>query len=226
MKRIILYFLPVLLMACGGGGDLPDVGPVISKDRIDVPLNLQLLGDGQETELKITANCSWTISNVADWLTVTPTSGNNSETVKVSAGKNSTGKERTTTLTIRGGNAPERSVVVTQAKGTEDPIAKTLSTNTTSLSFNASGESKSFTISSNTSWRVSKPEWCALSKSSGTGNDDITVTAVENPNKEQRTGQIIVSGEGVSSVTITITQDAKDSTHSGEPGIGDNQPPQ
>ncbi|MBQ8486276.1 MAG: BACON domain-containing protein [Prevotella sp.] len=228
MKKYLWHCVAAVLMAaCGGDGDGPGTDrPVISTDFMNVPPNLQLLGDGQETELRISANCNWSISYFALWLTVTPSSGSNTATVKVSAGKNSTGAERSATLAIRGGNAPERSVVVTQSKGSEEPVAKTLATNTTSLSFEAKGETKSFTISSNTSWTVSKPDWCTLSVSSGTGNGEVTVTAAENTVKEQRTGQIIITGEGVNSVSIALTQKAKETSNSEEPGAGDNQPPQ
>ena len=202
-KYFWLFIVSLIFVACGSsGGDDPDT-PVISKDYINVTPNLQLLGDGQETELKITANCAWTISYSASWLTVTPSSGNNNENVKVSAGKNSSGEERTATLTIKGGNAPTRTVVVTQAKGTEDPR---LSVNQSLLDFDWKSETKTFTITSNVTWTISKPEWCSISKISGRGNDEITVTTSENPNKEQRTGEIVINGEGVSAITITITQ--------------------
>lgn len=210
MIRYIWFgIVTLLLMACGGG-DGSGEEPFVSKDYINVAPNLQLLGDGQETELKITANCSWKISNPASWLTVTPSSGTNNETVRVSAGKNSTGEDRTAILTIQGGNAPTRSVVVSQSKGSEDPIVKTLSTNLSSLSFEAKEGSKTFTISSNTNWTISKPDWCTLSSSSGNGNADIVVTASDNPSKEQRSGQIVISGEGLSSVTISVSQKGKD----------------
>lgn len=221
-KNIWICLLAILLVACD---KIDGTEPIVSKAYINVTPNLILLGDGQETELKVTANCSWSISYSASWLTVTPSSGSNSENVKVSAGKNSTGQERSVTLTVQGGNAPARSVVVTQGKGTEDPIVKTLTTNTTSLSFEAKEESKSFTINSNTSWTISKPEWCVVSASSGTGNADVVVTTADNPNKEQRTGQIVISGEGVSSITISVSQKGKDTTNSQEPGPNDNQPP-
>lgn len=227
MKKVLwFYIVSLLLVACGGGDEPGGDDPVISKDYINVSPNLQLLGDGQEAELKITANCRWSISYSAEWLTVTPSSGTNNETVKVSAGKNSTGRDRSVTLTIQGGNAPSRSVVVTQARASEDIETRTLTTNTTSLSFGAKEESKSFTITSNTSWTISKPDWCAISASTGSGDADIKVTVSENPNTEQRSGQIIISGEGVNSVTISISQMAKDTTGSQEPGSGDNVPPE
>ena len=216
--------MTLFIVACGDD-ELGSEEPFVSKDYIKVAPNLSLLGDGQETELKITANCSWSISYSSDWLTVTPSAGSNSESVKVSAGKNTTGQERSVILTVQGSNVPARSVVVTQGKGTEDPVIKTLTTNTTSLSFEANEESKSFTINSNTSWTISKPEWCIISASSGTDSAEIVVTASSNPNKEQRTGQIVVSGEGVNSVAISVSQKGKDTTNSQEPGPGDNLPP-
>ena len=226
-KNIWLCLLALLLVACDKiEGTEPIVSKeYITKDYINVVSSLSLLGDGQEAELMISANCSWSISYSASWLTVTPLSGSNNETVKVSADKNSTGQERTVTLTIEGGNAPTKNVVVTQGKGTEEPVVKTLSSNTTSLSFEAKEESKTFTISSNTNWTISKPDWCTLSVSSGDGNADVVVTVAENPNKEQRSGQIVISGEGTNSITISINQKGKDTTNSQEPGSDDNLPP-
>jgi hypothetical protein len=119
MKKYFCCSLFALLVVACSGGDGPGEEPVVSKDYINVTPNLTLLGDGQETEMKVSANCSWTITNSASWLTVTPSSGSNTETVKVSAGKNSSGSERIATLTIQGGSAPQRTVMVTQAKGSD-----------------------------------------------------------------------------------------------------------
>ena len=91
MKKYLYISLMFLLVACDKGGDVGQDTPVISNDFIKVAPNLQLLGDGQVEELAIEANCDWAITKTEDWLTVTPTSGSNSQRVKVSAGKNSTG---------------------------------------------------------------------------------------------------------------------------------------
>ena len=213
-----------LVMACGGG-DEPGEEPQVSKDRVDVAPNLQLLGDGQVTELTVTANCSWTITitKSADWLTVNPMSGNNTETVRVSAGKNPTSEPRYATLTVKGGKAPEKYVMVTQLAGTVVPEAKTLTADVSSLAFEAKGEAKTIKIVSNTTWSITgKPEWCVLSESSGSGSRDITVTANENTKTEDRSGQIVIEGDGVSKVVIDVTQKAKELQ---EPGSDDNTPP-
>lgn len=120
MKKYLFLTLLILLTACDKGDDAGQDNPVISGDFIRVSPNLQLLAEGQVEELAIEANCNWTITKTQDWITVSPMSGSNSQRVKVSAGKNSTGAERTDILTIHGGNAPERHVMVTQAKGQEE----------------------------------------------------------------------------------------------------------
>lgn len=225
-KYSILLLLTLFVSACGGGGDDPDEINVrkdkitIAEDRID------LLGDKVSRVVSISVTCDWVITEDIDWLTVSPRNGTKSTTsIEVSVSRNTDGKVRSGSFFISGGDAQTVKVTVTQAKYSEDPIVKTLTTNTTSLSFEAKEESKSFTINSNTSWTISKPEWCAVSASSGNGNADIVVTAADNPNKEQRTGQIVISGEGVSSVTISVSQKGKDTTNSQEPGPNDNQPP-
>lgn len=222
MKQNIWLCLVAFLLAACGGGDGPGEDPVISKDYIDVPPNLTLLGDGQDVSLRISASCSWTITVSDSWLVVSPTSGNKTATVSVSAGKNPTGKDRTAKLVIQGGTAPTKTVMVTQAKADE---ASSLSVNVSSLSFEAKGESKTFTISSNTNWRITKPDWCSVSETSGSGNATVTVTATENPDQVQRSGQIVISGDNVADATIAVSQKAKESNDNQEPGKDDNQPP-
>lgn len=171
----------------------------------------------------IVTKTGWTITKSADWLTVNPMSGNNTETVKVSAGKNPTSEPRSAILTVKGGTAPAQIVTVTQLAGTVVPEAKTLTADVSSLAFEAKGEAKAIKIASNTTWSITgKPEWCVLSESSGSGSRDITVTANENTKTEDRSGQIVIEGDGVSKVVIDVTQKAKELQ---EPGPDDNTPP-
>ena len=120
-KYTILLLLTLFVAACSGGDDDGDV-VTPSNERIEVDArDLTLSGDGQEVNLKITANCSWTITILpanCDWLMVTPMSGANSEIIKLKASKNSLGSERIAKLTIEG-KEKSRSVTVTQAKSSE-----------------------------------------------------------------------------------------------------------
>ena len=119
MKNYIWLFILLLTCSCGGGGDDPGDSPVMSKDFINVVQNAEIPGDGGTQQISISSNCSWTIFKGADWISVTPTSGNNNETISLTAPKNTTGKERKTTLTITGGKDISRTVTVTQAKATD-----------------------------------------------------------------------------------------------------------
>lgn len=205
-------------VACGGGEDTPQ----INKDYLSVPTSQELLGDGQAIDITIDANCSWTISKDVEWLTVSPMSGSDKQTVTIAAMKNSTGADRMAILTIQGGTLPARRMTVTQRKSSDTPAQKTLSVNTTSLEFEKDGGSQNITITSNTSWTITYPDWCTLSKTSGNDNETITVTVGKNEKTEKRDGQIVISGEGVNAATINVSQKAAISTG---PNPGDNLPP-
>ena len=225
MNKYLYIILLLLLIACDKNDDDDQDKPIVSNDYIRVAPNLQLLGDGQVEELAIEANCNWTVTKSEEWLTVTPTTGSGSQRVKVSAGKNSTGAERLAILTVKGGTAPERQVMVTQGKSTEIVETKSLNVTPLSIEFESVSDAKPITITSNTNWTINAPAWCKLSASTGSGNGVITVTASDNPDTQQRTGQIIVSGDGVSSVSIQILQKATEKNSPKEPGKNDNQPP-
>lgn len=106
------------IWACGGGDDSGDE-PVISKDNIDVQTSVNLLGDGHTLEITVKANCSWTVTWDADWLSVNPTSGYGNQQVSITAGKNTTGDQRVDVLRVQGGSSPTRMVRVTQAKASD-----------------------------------------------------------------------------------------------------------
>ena len=121
MKKYSLFVLwALLVVACGGGDDDGDVN--VRKDEIRIQQSLDLLGDGEAKEMPIKATCDWKITKEsnADWLTLTPMTGDkDTRSVIVSAGKNSTGVIRTTILTISGGDALTQRVMVTQAKSSD-----------------------------------------------------------------------------------------------------------
>lgn len=226
MKRILYLFqLLAIVTACGGGGDSGGGGggdtPDIRKDYLSVTPTLELLAEGQSVDLTISANCSWTISVDATWLTITPTSGTNTQTVSVTASKNETGESRVAVITIQGGSLPAKKVTVTQAK-IEEIIR--LSASTTGLNFENTGGTLNFTITSNTNWTITCPEWCEVTIHEGKGDATVSITANDNPTTSERTGQLIIKGEGASDVLIDIIQKAgKEESH--QPGSGDNIPP-
>lgn len=83
-----------------------------------------------------------------------------------------------------------------------------VSTNTITVNSNA-GSTGTFNISSNTTWNItSSQSWLTLSRTSGSNNATIIVTATANAKTETRTAIVTVSGTNVSNRTITVTQEA------------------
>lgn len=226
MKKSILYSLLMIVCVACGGGDDDGVGesPQINKDYLSVTPNLELLADGQTIDVTINANCSWSITKDVDWLTVSPMTGSNTQTVTVSAMKNSTGADRMAVLTVQGGSLPVRRVTVTQRKAADTSVQYTLSVNKNALEFEKEGGTHNFIITSNTNWTITCPDWCVLSVTSGSGNATITITAAKNDKSEQRYGQVVISGEGVNTMIVDVTQEPADPT-SDAPNPNDNLPP-
>lgn len=226
MKQIIFVLLGACLLwtSCGGSDDSDDT-PEISKDFINVPPSAEIYWGGGTQEISISSNCNWTITNNSNWLAVTPTSGSNSQVISITAGKNETGSERVGVLTIKGGNAPQRTMTVTQKASPESPTVKTMTTDKRSLEFDYQESTNSFTITSNTTWTVTCPAWCKVNPSSGSNNGFVNVTAEANTSQEARTGIVEVKGDDVASISITVSQKGNTSSSQSEPGAGDNFPP-
>ena len=85
-----------------------------------------------------------------------------------------------------------------------------LNVSTTSLNIEAPANStKTFDISSSIDWTAESNEtWLTLDNTSGSNDATITLTAQANPTTSERIAAVKVSGTGVTSQTITVTQEA------------------
>jgi hypothetical protein len=142
----------------------------------------------------------------ATWCAVTPTTGTNDDIFSVTVVAN-TGAQRTTTITVKtNDNAIIRTFTVAQAAA---PAGLELEVNPAALSFVVDGESKTFTITSNTAWTITPDEaasWYTVTPSlTGSNNGTITVTAAANTSAA-RSATITVSGTGVADKEIGVTQ--------------------
>jgi hypothetical protein len=69
------------------------------------------------------------------------------------------------------------------------------------------GSSASFDIASNTDWSISNnASWLQISSDKGNGNATISITASENTASETRSATLTISGESVTTQTITVVQ--------------------
>ena len=118
-KYSILLLLTLFVAACGGDDD----GEVIvKKDKITIAEErIDLLGDNASRVVPISATCDWFITEDIDWLIVSPRNGTKGSTsIEVSASRNTSGRVRSGSFFISGGEAQSVEVKVTQAKYSED----------------------------------------------------------------------------------------------------------
>ena len=92
-----------------------------------------------------------------------------------------------------------KKIAVTQAGRTFDDIVST-------LNFTAKPSSQTFTITTDGSWYAeASEEWVGLSKTTGKGASDITVSVKENMSDTERSARIIV-GVGETKQTLLVVQ--------------------
>ncbi len=157
--------------------------------------------DGGSQSFSIRSNLSWTVSEFADWLSVNLTSGSNDGQVSISCIPNTQTTPRTGTVFVSGGS------ITLAISVTQMGVAPVLNVSPTSLTYTAANESKSFSITSNTTWTITESiSWLSTSATSGSNNGSIAVVCEVNPSTSSRTGTITVSGTGVPAQSITITQ--------------------
>ena len=219
MKKIssIAFLLMVLLLATSCQKELPDSLKNVEvnqggQDENPSPTPSQELkvsepgqfgAKGGEQTITVTATATWTISKSSgnDWLTIKPESGNSGTSqVTLTAAENTLKEMRTATLTIQSGNLT-KSVDVSQSAANPE-----VSLDTSNLEFTSDSGSKTFNITSNTSWTVmSDQTWCSVSPTSGSGDSSVTVSVQDNTSITVRKATITVKSE-VGDYNVNVTQ--------------------
>lgn len=166
---------------------------------------INLTGNAQALNLSFTANTSLTIESDQAWAAVgLRVAASVNETLTLDISKNPLATPRTATISFSGDGISAQSLKLVQAG------LPYLETSTNQLSAAASSSSNSFSISSNTTWSITSTEnWLTLSKTSGEGNETITLDVAENTKTTTRTATLEVKrNDGTASSLISISQAA------------------
>lgn len=205
MKKYFIFLLSFILsfsfVNCGGGGGGgDDDGPVINKNSLAVSTSsVTFDAAASQQTVNVTANCDWKVSCSASWLTINPMSGNANATLTLSAQEN-TVTAREATITVTGGGFT-RTISVTQ-RGAEEKLSVSPQT----LEFDSNAEEKTFAITSNSTWTISSDQsWCTVNKSSGNGNENITVKVTQNDMDTKRTANVKIAC-GSLTQTVAVSQ--------------------
>ncbi|MBL4708064.1 MAG: T9SS type A sorting domain-containing protein, partial [Flavobacteriales bacterium] len=167
--------------------------------------------NGSNDVIALTSNTSWTVTNPASWLSLTPTAGSNDATLTATAtSDNLSGATRSATITVDGIGAVSKMVTINQIDGSTPSFT---SSKDTVFVDNTQGSTGNFSILSNVnSWTLAESTpWLLVNPTSGSQTESITVlVATRNILGIARYAEITASASGFPNKTIVVAQ--KEST--------------
>ncbi|MEO1053902.1 MAG: BACON domain-containing carbohydrate-binding protein [Bacteroidota bacterium] len=168
-----------------------------------------LSANGGSVTRTIDSNVSWSVSDNAGWLTVSPTSGSGDRTLTITAQTHVSGLSRSATVTVTGGGLT-RSITVSQS----GVVIRSLSVSPNNVSGLSGGGSRTVTVSASNlsgNWSISSiPFWISVSPTSGgNGSRTVTLTFSINNTGFSRSDNLTLSASGVSNRTISTSQPAQ-----------------
>ena len=212
MMRKLLTFLQAvaistLIAGCGGTGTEtgPEITPEIKFTEDIVTSGISVESAEQSITLSFSTNVAWSATVSADWLTISPSSGEaGKNSVKVEVEENRTGQPRSATITISDKESTQKvSVTVRQ-----EALKASLTVSPESLEFSANKGEEMLNVTSNTDWVITKDaEWITLDSDKGKGLATIAAGVTENTSLTSRTGSITVStSDGSVKKTVSVRQ--------------------
>ena len=179
--------------------------------KLEVSTNEIILdAEGETQSFSVESNVKWTITGNRGWLSVSPASGKNNETIVITASKNTNVGTQTCKLTVKSSDGAVEDTVRVIQYGAVGELSVNGS-NYASLSFGPDGnEKQQISITSNCDWKItSVPNWIRVSPLNGSKNSTITITVdKENFSDEERETVLEIEGVGVKA-NLSIVQDAK-----------------
>ena len=216
MMRKLLTFLKVVIIfafmaGCGETGKevTPEVTPEIKLPGGVQSTEISIKSESQSVTVSFTSNVPWKASVSADWIFISPSSGQaGSKTVSIKVMENTTDQPRTATVTITDIDGKSTLTFVIN----QEAMVRELALNPESMTFSAQGGEDNLTVSSNTDWTVSKDvDWITLNSDKGSGDFSLKVTVNENQGLTARTGSITVTtADGKINGTVAVQQAGAD----------------
>ncbi|MBV6513794.1 MAG: T9SS type A sorting domain-containing protein [Ignavibacteriales bacterium] len=165
------------------------------------PTTKNIGAEGGSFTISVTATCNWTASESANWITITPSSGNGNGSINVTVDPNTSFNSRSDIIAIASGTTG-LICTITQSGASQSLMISPEEYSAPS----ANAGSFTITVSSNLNWTASSNQsWITVSPQNGSNNGTITVNYTANTTSSQRTGMVTVQG-GLISVFCEISQ--------------------
>ncbi|MCX6303419.1 MAG: BACON domain-containing carbohydrate-binding protein [Bacteroidetes bacterium] len=165
------------------------------------PSNQDVTAPAGNTSFNVTTNSNWTSSSDQGWCTVTP-SGTGNGTLNASYLENVSASQRVANITVLVNGLGPIVVTVTQAGVTPTLLVTPGNRNVT-----VAAGTTNFSVASNSNWTAnSDASWCTVTPS-GSGSGTIDAVYQENTGMNPRAAIITVSVNGLTAVTVTVSQE-------------------
>lgn len=163
--------------------------------------SLGFFTDGNDREVFVHCSSTWYAETDVDWIEFSQSSGYGNSAVTLTAEANPTTSTREGVVTVTCGSAQQTFIIYQ----TEQSVR--LTAEPTAVVLTSSGTSKTFKISSNTSWTIScEDPWVTCSPSSGSGDATISVRASAYTQGTRYATLTITDDSGEESVEVQVTQ--------------------
>lgn len=161
--------------------------------------NITLKGTACSATFDVTSNCPYTVTNDADWLTLSQK--DNSFVLNARANESSQYRTATIQFSYKGTGQASNKVVVTQAPASINASTETLTFENTAgeVKVNVTSESK-WTASTSYSWINVTPD------SGEAGTSSITISVSPNTSVDERTGYVVLYIGSEERIQIPIKQ--------------------
>lgn len=204
---IVSLLVCFMCLSCGSdpSDDIEVKDPISYSFSIDKQ-TINANSSAQEENISVNTNGKWNVSCDASWITVSPTIGTNSSSVKVSITENATPDDRNATLVFM--SVPlEKTYAI---KINQAAKQFTLSVDKDSISASSEASTDVISITTNDEWSISSDvDWISMSKKSGKGDAKIEVYISKQSSTNPRSGNITITGEkSEKSINIYVSQEA------------------
>ena len=122
---LMALFLSTAVVSCSEDEEEdPEPTPPPVEDVFEVsPLSLSFDAEGGENTIEVTTNLEWTATTDADWITFSPASSSEDETIVVTAQENEETEDRTATISITAGEHEQEVSILQLAAEEQEPEA-------------------------------------------------------------------------------------------------------
>lgn len=161
LNRLFVLACTMLLVAsCGKKVNIT----LTSNDVVFAP-------EGSTAEVSLYSNGDWSVDSSLDWVTVTPTSGNGDDILKLTASANDSGESRLGTIKV---STKDSNATLTV---TQSPMAAFLTVRPEEIECGSQGGAFDVEVQANVDWQLSVlPSWITASATSGSNDGHVVLT--------------------------------------------------